>query len=1312
MILRVIHDGGADPFEGERELVLRRLPADARIVAARATITPIDASGGSDPFVEEIGFTNPAGTLGEWGATQVRGPGWTEIDFHTRRTLAGFRGSQLANARLQTDLGGSFVTVDQNGAILAPGGTPLPLANDGPVPGIAASRLRIASPVAGDLPSLASVRIRSVPTNVTLVLAGRPALWFRSGELTVPETTPDFGPLLAAYLADGAQVADGAWVLPFVLRSDAIARLLVEIEIEILRLAPLLPAGLPEVKLAYDYATVPRAGSAAIEVALPAEALPVAAASEGRLTGAVAESRIAWGPVGETESVGTVAISPSRSAAQPVVLSERPDGYEIVGLDLPLAAIDRQARLQVDLRIDDDGKPGSDSLLPAPVPVALTRAGAGGETWVPVELPRPLTLRTGRVWLLLQSAEGEAAWSVAAAPNGAVPLQASDDGGFSYRAAGIAGVPVAALLRLREQPRAFRMPVSLALGTGEDTVRVDLSRLSPLGRVDFAFSIPEIAEGLSTALALAGAPAGTPGGGELLADPRFARWSISGDELGAPRPFQLEARAETAFVRMAPDGQTAYVALSHLETLRFIAWNTELGGIAWRLDSDVEGPRGLAIDPAGRFAYILLGGRIAVIDLATHRFAGTPLPADEGDVLPDPAAIAVSADGSRIAIAGNVADNNLTPASLAVYDAEAFANLARRRAERATDARLHRTILSGGNPAAVAFSADGTRLYVLTGQLDADGGSTGQLLAYDAQSLVSPPASASFDGAPRALAPTPDGRSLLVLVTDRLDRYDAATLAPGGSLPLTEGPFEALAIEPGGRRALLVGRGGLLAVGLAPAGMQRVTGPGLRATTDVAVSLQGDRAVVAEPGSGLLIPIGVPRPLDWTVTAGQARPLTLTGAAGAGVTLGTPARNNLSTAGRTGPPPGPSALSQVVPVAAGRTYELSFEARATGESAAEVLWRDADGGVLATETIPIRNPGTYRSRFRPPAGATATIGAIAATAAEIRFVVQDGIALVRNASFREPANALLNGDLLGPAGETGSGWQQEPAAAPGFLISASATGSQVRNAGANPVVLRQEVEVEAGAPFELTVQARSGGAAPATAGLRFLAADASLVGPATLIEIPLHGFDQAMATGVVPAGATRAEVALNLLPGAALLVNGGIELRAQPRLRIPLAFLAEAPGELAVIGGSIAWDVVPEADLRSLRPRQPGVLLPAPTRPPGAVNDPDEDCGCGDEEDLGRTLATWGSPSPRPGLPVLPVSPPTPAPPPAPTPLVPSVVVGIGPRRTEILRELGIETLEALAAADPRELDRLLPGVSGRMAADFVRQARELLARR
>jgi DNA-binding beta-propeller fold protein YncE/predicted flap endonuclease-1-like 5' DNA nuclease len=1317
MILRVVYDGGADPFEGERELPLRRLPADARVIAARATVTPVDASEGTDPFAEEISFIGASGTgggVGGWGATQVRGPGWAEIDFHARRTLAGLRGSALANAGLQIDLGGSFVAVGATGALAVPGGQPLQLTNDGPVPGIAASRLRVVGAGAGSAPVVTAVRIRSLPANVTLALAGRPALWFQAGELAAPVTTPDFGALLAAYLADGAEVADGAFVLPFLLHSDAIARLQVELEIEYLRRAALLPAGLPEVKLGYDHATVPRAGSAALVVALPAGAAPVAAASEGKAAGPFGESRIAWGPVGETTSVGAAALSPSRTAAQALALPERVDGYEVTGIDLALAAIDRKVKLLLDLRVDEDGKPGAGSLLAAPVPFELARAANGGEAWVQVELPRPLTLRGEGAWLLLQSAEGEAAWSVGVAAPGAVPLQASMDGGFSYRAATVPGrtEALAALFRLREQPRGFRMPLSIELGTGAGAVRVGLNRLSPVGRVDFPLSTPELAVGLAAALGLASAAAGGPAAGELLADPRFARWAVTGDELGRPGPlFPLAAAGErigdSAIVGLAPDGRMAYFALDGIEALRFLAWDTDLEEVAWRLEPGLDTPRGLAIDPAGRFAWVLLPGRVAVIDLAERRLLGAPLAVDAQDTLPNPVAIAVSGDGAWLAVAGRADANGLTPASVAIYDAESFAALARRGAAAGTEARLGRSAVPSGEPVAVALSADGARLWVLTAQFDADGGSDGELLGYDARTLAGVPAREPFAGAPRALAAAPDGRSVLVLHAERLDRYGTAPLALDTSLPLPggvgAGGFSSLVIEPGGRRALLAGAAGLSAVTLPATGLRLAPAPtGAGASAGLAVSPQGDRAVLAQAFAGnafaRILPIGVPRPLDWTATAGRVLPLTLSGAAGLGARLGEAAASfqTSQTVNRLAPP-GPSALSQVVAVVAGRTYEITFQAQAGGEAVAEVLWRGAAGEQLGVVAIPIENRASsvlHRGRSRAPEGAVA---------AEIRFVAVEGTALIRNASFREPANALVNADLLGaaaPLEDTASGWRREPAAAPGFLVSASGGGSRVRNAGAVPVVLRQEVAVEAGVPFELVVGARLEGAPAGEAPrieLRFLAADGAAVGSPTAVAIPARGFGEALAAGEVPAGAARAAVALAVPPGRSLLVTA-IELHVQPPVRIPVTFLAEAPGELAVIGGAIAWDVL-AAPPGAPAPPRPGPPLPPPTPPEGAAGEHD-DCGCDDAAAPASTL-TPVAVEPVAVVEVRPAE-----------PLEPIAIAGIGPRRAAILRDRGVATLDALIAADPRELARVLPTVSERMALDFVRQARELLRQR
>ncbi len=1281
MILRAVYDGGTDPLEGERELVLRGLPADARVLAARATVMPVDPSEGRDPFAEEIRFSGPAGAVGEWGATQVRAAGFAEIDFHARRTLAGLAGSDLAGARLQVDLGGSFVAVDPQGGLASAAGPFLSLTDDGPVPGIAASRVRVS--FLGHAPEVAAVRVRSLPANVTLALAGRPALFFHTGELAVVRTTPDFGALLAGYLEDGAEAADGVFALPFVLHSDSIARLRVEIVIEYLRTAPLLPPGLPEAKLAYDLATVPRAGSATLEVALPPAAIPVAAASEGKIAGPFAETRIAWPPISELveddAAGGTVELSPARSAAQPLALPDRPQGWEIIAVDLRLAAVDRRVKLTFDLRRDDSDKPGADSLLAAPVPFELSRAADGGEVWLSVELPQPVTLRSAsdrKAWLLLQSAEGEAAWSVGAASPGAVPLQASLDGGFSYRAA-TPNAPLAARFRLRERPAGFRLPLSARLGTGAGAVWVDLARLSPLGKVAFDLSIPEISAGISAAMDRARTAADSPQRGELLADPAFARWQALGDEIGTPRPFVLGADADARFVAFAPDGRIACVALAVAEALRFIAWDTETGTEAWHLDLALDTPRGLAVDPAGRVAYVLVDNQIAVIDLATHRLLGAPIPTEGGFFAR--VAIAISDDGSWLAIAQGSGGEGASP-TVVIYDAEGLVDLGRRREGLATEAPLP-SGSPAGEPVDLAFSGDGARLYLLT---------TDALFAHNARSLAATPIHVPFDGVPQELAVSPDGRSILVLHPNRLDRYDAATLAPlEPSLSLPGQGVAALAIEPGGKRALLVGPSGLLAVALDSARMRLVPAPsGIGPSLGLTVSPQGDRAVTIPftnrasrtPGGppSLLIPIGAPRPLVWTVTAGRARPLTLSGSAGRGVELGEPASAAFSTQNRLPSPPlGPSALSQVVPAIPGHAYELSFFGRAEGEARAEVLWRGASGAALGAAALPIGlrtagDPTLHRGRFLAPAETIA---------AEVRFVAEDGLALIRDASFREPDNALENGDLLGGPGKS---WAQQPPAAPGFRVTAAAVGSQVRNAGAAPVELRQEVVAEPGTPFELRVRSRLDSGPPPRIGLRFLAADGTAAGAPVEIEIPARGFDEALAIGAVPATAARAEVVLQVPAGTALRIEA-IELRLEPRVRIPLTFLAEAPGELAVIGGAIAWDLAGAST--GPRPQPNATPLPAPTPPPGATGE-DDDCGCHDEE-----AAAPGAPS-------------SPLPP---TPVDPIVIVGIGPRRDDVLRAHGITTLDALLAADPRELARILPGVSEKMAVGFVRQARELV---
>ena len=1319
MILHTEFDGGASPFEGTRDLVLRGLPADARVLSARATIAAVDPnrlSGGRDPFAEEIRFpatSSGPGATGDWGATQVRGAGFTEIDFHARRTLAGFSGSDLSGANLLVDLGGGFVAVDPQGGF-APPGAPLTLGNDGVVPGVAASRLRLAR--AGS-PAVSVVRVRSLPTNVTFGFAGRPALFFQAGDLIGERATADFAELLRIYLAESGKVENGAYALPFALRSDSIARLKVTVEIEYLRTTSILPPGLPEAKIAYDLATVPRAGSAPLEVLLPAAAVPVAAASGGKVVGPFADSRIAWGPVGDPAgglAAGeaaevTVPIDPSRSAAQPLALPDRLEGYAISAVDLKLAALDPKVKLTLDLRLDDSDKPGAGSLLATPVPFERSRTGDGGNVWFSVELPSPLTLPADlrRVWVLLQSTEGEAVWSAApAAPATppAVPLQGSDDGGFSYRArlAGT-GEPLEARVRLRERPAGFRMPLSVEVGEGANAVRVDLSRLSPLGKVAFDLSIPEISAGVSAALEKARG-AGEAGGGELLADPSFARWGASGDEIGSPRDIRLASETTAPLVAFAPDGRIAVGVLrgANLEA-SLVAWDTETLAESWRLEltsgSDTAGgdvPFGLAVDPAGRSVFLLARAGLAVVDLPGRRPLGS-IALSDGAFAPE--VLALSADGSRLAVGGLADGAAESGPKIALFDAEALVGQIGRGESLA--ARL-RTIDLDEEPIDLAFSPDGARLYTLTREPEvigatASGGPIGRLSAHDLR-LAGNPVEVLFDGFARRVVPTADGSAILVLLPNRLDRYDARTLVvaePGLELP-GQG-YSSLAEEPGGARALLVGPGGLFAVRLGASALARLPVPaGYGGNGAVAVSPLGDRAAaVPFAGTGVaganllvqVIPLGTPRPLDWALTAGQAEPLSLSGSAGRGVRLGQADASVFSTEGRAEAPSGPSALSQVVAATPGRTYELAFFGTAQGEARAEVLWRAATGATLRIDAVPLdpagarallgsAEPALRRGRFAAPSETFA---------AEIRFVVEEGIALLRDASFREPENALSGGDLRGAFAAV---WTQEPAFAPGFRVAAAGRGSRVSNAGAGTVTLRQQVAATPGAPFELRLAGRLEFGAPPVVGLRFLAADGAPVGESIELQSAAHAFDRALALGTVPPGAARAEVVLAVPAGGSFALDS-IELSLAPGVRLPLTFLAEASGELSVVGGAIAWDLadgrIPGATSPSPRPRPTptGTPLPQPTPPPGA--DDDCGCGCGDDPPAAAPAAT---PAPRAA------------------PVEPLAIKGIGPRRAEILRARGVVYAADLLAADPRELARVLPGVSEKMAVEFIRQAR------
>ena len=244
-------DGSADAFEGDRTLLLRSIPANAQVTKATIRLTPTSTTAGT--LFEEI-ITFDSTGVGTFGTTKATGTGFVEVDFHKRRTLATITSSNTSDANLQVDIGGIYLEINEKGAIKS--GTDDPLfkvpANGGTLPGLTVSKFKVTqgSPPAGVV-DISMVTIHSVPTNVTVRLGAMPPFWTRVGEMTQSELSPDFTPVLQAFLAT-AQVENGYYSIPLVLHSDAISRLSAEVEVEYLVEQSIGPVGVNDVVLAFD----------------------------------------------------------------------------------------------------------------------------------------------------------------------------------------------------------------------------------------------------------------------------------------------------------------------------------------------------------------------------------------------------------------------------------------------------------------------------------------------------------------------------------------------------------------------------------------------------------------------------------------------------------------------------------------------------------------------------------------------------------------------------------------------------------------------------------------------------------------------------------------------------------------------------------------------------------------------------------------------------------------------------------------------------------------------------------------------------
>lgn len=502
------YQGGNDPFEGDRTLWLRGLPEGAQVTRAMMTIVPAKSSIKTG-FKETVTFKvdEVQGYLKDTQtpvASIVRDSNFVEVDFRTRRTLAGLTGSGLADKTLQIDMGGLYMDLNDRGSIKAPDENRFFDLVDGaqPLPGLTLTKFKVglsAPPAQGvtpPKPDISEVAIRIVPSNLNVRLGQLPAFWTQVGDLPASATSPDFAAILNAFLV-GTTATDGFYAIPFVIHTDTIARLDVTLHIDYVITQRVLPPYLPEATLSYGFSTLPDGHENLLTARLPQGAIPLKGQTDAQIQGEFKPTRIALGPVGNVAEPVSVLVAPGLSLAQPI-LSEQE--IAVTAIDLPLTKTQANlAGLSITIQSDADGKPSGEVLASAQVIVGKPLP-PDNSSWGSATLSAPFRL-LGQVrhWLILQSQVGEAFWQAQFIPQPDDPkaesnplgLQSSRADALTWRAATAKGSSLDAIFRLRNLPEQFTVPVQLQLGKEPNVVRRRLDEFAPLGRIEFQFDFSE-----------------------------------------------------------------------------------------------------------------------------------------------------------------------------------------------------------------------------------------------------------------------------------------------------------------------------------------------------------------------------------------------------------------------------------------------------------------------------------------------------------------------------------------------------------------------------------------------------------------------------------------------------------------------------------------------------------------------------------------------------------------------------------------------------------------------------------------------------
>jgi hypothetical protein len=1366
MKLRTAWHGDAHPFEGDITLTLRALPADAIITHAVVTLTPrsaVDDRPFEERFVLGPAVPPPALPAADYGVRAEQSQSQLDVELGVRRRVMGLAGIGLTGATLAIDLGGVLVDVGQRGTILVPPDTPLPLPASGAVPGLETSRLRLSGVASGA--RVTEVTVESAPSNLSVRLGDLAPFWSRTGPLVTAATSLDIAAVVQSYLPR-ATVEAGTARIPLIVHSDTLCRLDVSIGVEYLRQAAGLPPGLPEANLSFDYAGPPR-GSSPLVLYLPAGASVAPGATAGSAVGSFEPSRVVGGtdsslPTSPPADSQTVPVTPARMVACPVT-PQQPE--PITAVDLLVAASSADADLQLLVRADQGGKPMGADLLATPLALHLTRAEQGALTWVSAALPQPLRLPAAAVWLILQCTTGEAQWGVRR--DAAGTLLASDDGGFSWRQArGAEGDTLRGMSRLRFVPSTFTMPMALRVGA-DPGAEVPLDRFEPLGRAELDLSLPDLGAALSSAAAATSGP--TCPVGEHLVDGELHDWTSVGVGLGDPALFPTVGSASSLAV--ARDGATAYVATLQakgpvLEVTDLVC-RRQLPSIGLAgLPGSVDGSGGvirLAAHPDGRTLYAAGGRMLMVLDVPTAAALGSAVPA-AGEI----SGLGVSPDGGLLYMAtqgGSTGQSAVTALDTAGVGEAAL------RGDNNLDAARRGSLTPATGTAAAALSVacdhdDGPAAVAV---LCATGGNgtrwtvqlTDRLLApvggpVPLDSMTAVDVALAADGSYAVAAGTVETPSPS---TGSPSTGQLQVIDPARGIVTQKTRFHypavAVALDPGRPIGhVLTRQPGLLTIDLQP--QPSIRPPLAFAGEPVGLAVLGRGtavcfvtrpAVTAGHGTASIqghykrsigvVPVGVPVPQEWAVTAGTVLPVCMPG-------YGLAAQLGTDPSARSGTPP-PASLAQVVAVQGACSLQLSFDGFCDGpDCVAEVRWLGDGCAPQRTDTLPIQQATATPASLVHHAVTLAAPPGV--TQAEVRFSTAPG----RRASIAAVSLAGTGGALIdapvsaAPAsGEANpAGWTSPTAAASPRL--ASGTGETLLTAtGPVDAVLEQVVPVRAGDSLLIEAAAHvvTGTAAAVrvewlgdgTTAAATTSPDAGSLGQPAVIQLTPADFDVVTALATVPAGAARARVLITVPPGGTLAITR-IRVVQASEVAVPLRFTAQAPGELAVRDVWARYDVVPASP-----PAVPAAGLCSPAPAAGTPEGGCHCCCCGRDATpsepraaqtpYGRPVivgacTSCGAPVTRhggvPGRDVPMLSAGMSAPQILPSALVPTTgppdetplppVRGIGRARLEVLVRHGTGTADRVARLDVPMLQALLPGVSDTIVRRLLDEARQALA--